>query len=72
MLISRDFPFKFRGIPAVLNVVRNDGHCWSRVRVAGKHVADVFTNRDLYDYPDDKAAQAFIGVSNNPSNVEEW
>jgi hypothetical protein len=33
MIRSKPFPFTFRGAPAELRVVRNDGYCWGEIVV---------------------------------------
>lgn len=69
MLISHARRIQWRGKPADLRVVRNDGYCWGLL-VDGEAAWDVSTRRDLYDYCDTDALDAFERASRNPRCVE--
>jgi hypothetical protein len=59
MQISEGFPVTFRGAPAQLHILRNDGYCWGRLVTASGEQFDVSPaeeDLDLYDYADGDAA----------------
>lgn len=55
MHIGARIPITFRGAPAALHVIRNDGYCWGKVTTAGGEQFDVGSDDDLYDEPDEVA-----------------
>lgn len=59
----------YQGNPATLAVMRNDGHCWGRLR-QGEAQWDVTPKGDLYDYPDGDALDLLVRALRNPKNVE--
>ena len=70
MLISAPHAVRYKRRPAVLYVLRNNGYCWARL-VTGKTAEyDVFTRRDLYDEPDDYAAEVFMAAARR-GNIEQ-
>lgn len=62
MLISQAFPFKLKGAPAEMRVLRNNGYCWGRVIFTDRRRAqlDVGSRLDLYEQDDVYAAEVFI------------
>ncbi|MCC6248470.1 MAG: hypothetical protein IT499_12040 [Rubrivivax sp.] len=48
----------YKGRPALLFVLRNNGECWGRLVVGGEEL-DVCTTRDHYDDDDATALAAF-------------
>lgn len=60
MTKSDPIPFEIPGHQAVaMTVVRNDGHCWGHVTVAGTNYI-VESDADLYDLDDSAAASKYI------------
>lgn len=59
MILSDPVPFAWRGKPALMCVVRNNGHCWGEMR-CGADRFSVTTARDQYERTDAEAAEAFI------------
>jgi hypothetical protein len=70
MLLSQEFPMRFRGKHATLRVVRNNGHCWAEVS-QGAEAFSISTNKDHYDDTDEDAAAAFIRAARQPSCVSK-
>lgn len=62
MIISDPVSFEFEGLPAVMRVLRNDGHCWGRIVTATGEQLDVSSRKDFYDWFDGDAAQQFINA----------
>lgn len=60
MISSGPFPFKYKGQPAQLYIMRNNGVCWGRMVLKTGEEFDVSTARDHYDSLDSDAAVAFI------------
>lgn len=58
MIHSDAYDVRYKGKPAKLYVLRNEGECWGRLVTADAEY-DVVTKRDQYDQPDDVAATAF-------------
>lgn len=69
MIESAAVDFKFKGEPAKMAVMRNNGYCWGRI-YQGDDRYDVTTRKDWYEYPDEDAIPAFIRASRRESNVE--
>lgn len=70
MIESDERPIKFRGQPATLTVMRNNGVCWGRVRVGTKQF-DVVTRADHYDDDNADALDAFERASRHPRCIEK-
>ncbi len=49
-------PMTFQGQPATLEVVRDNGDCWCRIRTAAGESFEYTPSRDYYDLPDAEAA----------------
>ena len=64
MILSDPVPFAFRGKPALMCVVRNNGHCWGEMR-CGPERFSVTTRADQYERTDQEAAEAFIRRTRN-------
>lgn len=69
MIESTAVDFEYKGEPAKMAVLRNNGYCWGRI-YQGKECLDVTIRKDWYDYSDEDAAQAFIRAARRESNVE--
>lgn len=69
MILSDPVCFALRGKPALLRVVRSNGHCWGEIR-CGEERYSVTTRADQYEQADEVAAQAFIRAARNPSKLE--
>jgi hypothetical protein len=70
MLTTDTTAFTFRGEPALMQVMRNNGSCWGRISFIDRaEKFDVNTRHDWYDYPDDEAIEAFIRAARNPRCV---
>ena len=70
MIESHTRVITYRGLAAVLSVIRNNGACWGRIRCAGKQL-DVETRRDHYEESDEDALDAFERASRNPKCVDD-
>lgn len=71
MIESASKAITYQGKPARISVMRNDGFCWGRIRLADDGTQlDVTTRRDQYDEPDEVALAAFIRASQRPQRVE--
>jgi hypothetical protein len=68
MILSDPVPFAFRGKPALMVVVRNNGNCWGELR-CGETRFSVSTRSDQYERTDEDAARAFIRAAHNPSKL---
>lgn len=74
MTESEAVGFEYKGKPAKMSVMRNDGYCWGRIR-QGDVQLDVETDDDLYDETDAGALDVLIQAAGNPNNVssaEGW
>jgi hypothetical protein len=69
MIFSDAFPITFKGQPAQLRVVRNDGFCWGRLVLKSGEELDIETGRDQYERADEDAAVAFENAAKR-GNVE--
>lgn len=68
MFYSESREFKFKGKPATMTVMRNNGHCWGRIVTQDGAEFDVTTRKDWYEECDDDALEAFIRAARR--NVE--
>lgn len=50
---------QYRGQPAQISVVRNDGNCWGRLVLADGTQLDVVPDDDVYDETDEACAALF-------------
>lgn len=71
MQLSEPITIQFRGQAALLRLLRSDGFCWGRIRVAGKsQLFDVIPPRDLYEQPDHAVLAALAVYAQDDSCVE--
>lgn len=68
MIESKAVATTFNGKPAMISVMRNDGHCWGRIR-QGEEQFDVTTRKDWYDFNDAEALAGFQRAAQAPANV---
>lgn len=66
MIFSEAFPFTYKGRPAQLRVIRNNGFCWGRIVCKRGGELDVWTRSDQYERTDEAAA-AFIRAAKRGS-----
>ncbi|MBT2325506.1 hypothetical protein J7E62_24540 [Variovorax paradoxus] len=61
MIMSDAVAVTFRGEPATLRVMRNDGYCWGRIVAYDKQQFDVSVpdDEDVYDDCDEHALERF-------------
>jgi hypothetical protein len=69
MLMTDAFNITYKGEPAKLYVMRNDGYCWGRVVTKDGEELDAITRKDYYDQEDEVAAVAFERAAKR-GNVE--
>lgn len=70
MLISHSRDITFRGKPARLYVLRNNGYCWGRVVDDRGNEWDISTQADHYDDTDEDALDAFQSASHRGRCIE--
>jgi hypothetical protein len=72
MLISHPRPIIFRGAPAELRVVRNNGSCWGTLNAAGQRF-DVVTpdDDDLYDESDEDALDVLEALAADDKHIAD-
>lgn len=70
MILSDPVPFAYRGKPALMCVVRNNGYCWGEMRCGAERYS-VTTRADQYERTDAEAAEAFIRRTRVPTYKPE-
>lgn len=70
MISSDARPITYRGKPALLYVIRNDGFCWGRVVLPDGTNLDVNTAADHYHRDDESALDAFERATKHTHKVE--
>jgi hypothetical protein len=71
MLESHSTFVTYRGEPAELSVMRNDGECWGRLVTARGAKFDVECADDQYDQDDSNALDAFEAALGDPENISD-
>lgn len=56
----KEYPAPYLGQQVALHVARNDGNCFGIVKLAGREIVRVGSEHDLYDMPDDLAAEHLL------------
>ena len=59
--VSKSLDVQFRGKPAELVIMRNDGFCWGRID-SPMGQFDVIPQNDLYDETDDTALECMARI----------
>ena len=70
MISSDAVTFTYKGKPATLCVMRNNGYCWGRIVCQDGTQWDVMhIHKDMYEQPDEDVLEAYIRLSRNPKCV---